>query len=87
MGIFQFASIFGTGKEQADAVRQQAQQQQRQYQAKLNEQRNAAILEGQNIADQIATINTGGGDAYADDPFNRKRKNNRINNSTQLGIY
>ena len=87
MGIGLFGKIFGTGEEQADAIRQQAQQQQRQYQATLNEQRNSAILEGQNIAQQVATINAGGGDTYADDPFNRKRKNNRISNSTQLGIY
>ena len=79
---------YASGKKQASAMEQQARQQQRMYQAQLNEQRNAAILEGQNIADQVAKINAGGNDSYADDPFNRKRQNKRLTGaSTQLGIY
>lgn len=82
------AASYASGRKQASAMEQQAKQQQRMYQAQLNEQRNAAILEGQNIADQVAQINAGGGDAYADDPFNKKRQNKRLSGaSTQLGIY
>lgn len=75
-----------SGKKQAEALQEQARLQQQQYQAQLREQRNSAILQGQNIAEQVATINTGGGDSYIDDPFNKRRRKTP-NTSTQLGIY
>lgn len=73
--------------DQGKAAREAAAQQQRQYQRQVNEQRQAAILQGQNMADSIATINTGGGDTYEDDPFARRNKTKNKLSSTQLGIY
>lgn len=72
--------------DQGQAAKEAAKQQQRMYEQQVNEQRNAAILEGQNIAQNVATINVGGGDTYEDDPFNRRKTQNKLS-STQLGIY
>lgn len=73
--------------DQGKAAREAAKQQRRQYEQQVNEQRNAAILQGENIADNIATINVGGGDTYEDDPFARRNKTKNRLSSKQLGIY
>lgn len=67
-------SLINSGDKEADAIRQQAQQQEAEYQQKLLEQQEAAILEGANVADSIADITVGNSGTYADDPFYRKKK-------------
>ena len=60
--------------DNSDELRRQAEQQERQYQQQLLEQRNAAILEGQNASDNVADVTVGNTTTYVDDPFATKKK-------------
>lgn len=60
--------------DNSDELRRQAEQQERQYQKQILESRNAAILEGQNAADNVADITIGNTTTYVDDPFASKKK-------------
>lgn len=73
--------------DNSDELRRQAEQQERQYQQQLLEQRNAAILEGQNVAENIADITVGNSTAYVDDPFAVKKKRSTSQyNTNMLGL-
>ena len=76
-------SVF-SNKDQVRAMEAQAEAQRREYEARVREQQEHAILEGEDMADQIATVNTGGGDSYSDDPFRRRKRSNNM--SINLGI-
>lgn len=60
--------------DNSDELRKQAEQQERQYQQQLLEQRNAAILEGQSVSDNVADVTVGNTTTYVDDPFVTKKK-------------
>ena len=68
----------------SDALRKQAEQQERQYQQQLLEQRNAAILEGQNASDNVADVTVGNTTTYADDPFASKKKKSASRYATNM---
>lgn len=88
MGFFKDLFTFGgysQAKATAKAAEMQAKQQEEMYNQQLKEQQEAAILKGEEISEQVATVNTGGGGTYADDPFARKR-NRFISHSNSLGV-
>ena len=70
--------------DNSDELRRQAEQQERQYQQQLLEQRNAAILEGQNAADNVADVTVGNTTTYVDDPFANKKKKNASQYATNM---
>ncbi len=74
--------------DNSDELRRQAEQQERQYQQQLLEQRNAAILEGQNAANNVADITVGNNTSYVDDPFavNKRKKISSGYNTNMLGL-
>lgn len=89
MGKF-FKNLFTFGgysqaKATANAAKMQAEQQEKEYNQKLLEQKEAAILKGEEIGEQVATVNVGGVGSYADDPFTKKRSK-FISNSNTLGV-
>jgi hypothetical protein len=70
--------------DNSDELRKQAEQQERQYQQQLLEQRNAAILEGQNASDNVADVTVGNSTTYVDDPFATKKKKNASQYATNM---
>lgn len=70
--------------DNSDELRRQAKQQERQYQQQLLEQRNAAILEGQNASDNVADVTVGNTTTYVDDPFATKKKKNASQYATNM---
>ena len=89
MGKF-FKNLFTFGgysqaKATAEAAKLQAEQQEKEYNQKLLEQKEAAILKGEDIGEQVATVNVGGGGTYSDDPFAKKRSK-FISTSNTLGV-
>lgn len=73
--------------DNSDELRRQAEQQERQYQQQLLEQRNAAILEGQNASDNVADVTVGNTTTYVDDPFvNKKKKSVSQYATNMLGL-
>ena len=73
--------------DNSDELRRQAEQQERQYQQQLLEQRNAALLEGQNAADNVADVTVGNSTTYVDDPFaNKKKKSTSQYATNMLGL-
>lgn len=76
---------YSSAKATAKAAQEQAKQQEELYNQQLREQQEAAILKGEEMSDAVAQINVGGGGAYSDDPFARKRKR-MSTDSSALGI-
>lgn len=70
--------------DNSDELRRQAEQQERQYQQQLLEQRNAAILEGQNASDNVADVTVGNSTTYVDDPFATKKKKSASQYATNV---
>lgn len=70
--------------DNSDELRRQAEQQERQYQQQLLEQRNAAILEGQNASDNVADVTVGNTTTYVDDPFVNKKKKSASQYATNM---
>lgn len=89
MGFFKDLITFGgysQSKATAKAAQDQARQQEELYNQQLKEQQEAAILKGDEMAESVATINTGGGGSYADDPFAKRKKRFNFGSSDSLGI-
>lgn len=93
MGFFKDLITFGgysSSKATAKAAQEQAKQQEELYNQQIKEQQEAAILKGEEMSDAVATINTGGTGAYADDPFSKRKKRYSFadgsSTSSSLGI-
>lgn len=75
---------FGSS-DAAKAARLQAEQAQKDYEQKMLEQKEAAILSGEEAAKEIAQVTVGSSDSYIDNPFTRKKRG-KVSRSTNLGI-
>ena len=82
--------LIGTSdaEKAAKRAREEAERQRKQYEADLEKQRQAAILDSNKALDNVTNVEVGGGDNY--DPLSgassRKRKRGVDSTSSALGI-
>lgn len=82
--------LIGTSdaEKAAKRAKEEAERQRKQYEADLEKQRQAAILDSNKALENVTNVEVGGGDAY--DPLSsagsRKRKKGDSTASSALGI-
>ena len=80
-------SAIGLGSDdQAEALRRQAEQQQKQYEAQLKQQNESAKLAASNSIDNITNVQTGDAIAAVDSLTSSKKKKQGASISSALGV-
>lgn len=79
----------GGGGDNSKAIKRQAEEEKRRYEAQIRAQREAALLEGKNISSGIAQVEVGGTSDYdflGDGESMKKKRRGDASASTSLGI-
>lgn len=83
-GVTDFVGLSDSGQE--EALRQQAEQQQRQYEAQLKQQNEAAKLASANTIDNVTNVQTGDALQAIDGLTSSKKKKQGAGISSALGV-